>query len=57
MKSTGERNLPKAKARKGRASGRERVHIRQQLQGCWHTATVRDAKLLIHVGSGAWRLP
>jgi hypothetical protein len=41
----------KAKAREGRASGRERVHIRQQLQ------ILRDAGLLLHVERGCWRLP
>jgi hypothetical protein len=41
----------KAKAREGRASGRERVQIRQQLQ------ILRDAGLLIHLGRDEWELP
>ena len=39
------------KAHKGRASGHERVQIRQQLQ------VLCDLGLLIHLGHGEWRLP
>ena len=35
----------------GRAGGRERVQIRQQLQ------VLREAGLLQHLDSGTWRLP
>jgi hypothetical protein len=41
----------KAKAREGRANGRERVQIRQQLQ------ELRDLGFLLHVERGVWRLP
>jgi len=45
-----------SKARKGRASGRERAQTRQQLQGLADGHRC-DAKVLVHVSSGVWRLP
>ena len=51
----------KAKAREGRASGRERVHIRQQLPPSLRfgaaSQELRDRNLLLHVDRNRWRLP
>ena len=47
----GERNSTEGEGPRGRASGRERVQIRQQLQ------ELRDRNLLLHIGRNRWRLP